>query len=138
MLIKLLLKYQNAFAIANNFILEENNNVVLLKDFFEKNALLYQYIYSNPFWKYFHRIDDYGLKSKMTFEVAYAGYQNQQESLHLVQLPAKQEKTERDELAEVVECPPPPSCLPSKPTTQNPPKKKDQKTFYWKKSYTFA
>ena len=47
------LKYQNAFDIVNYFILEENNNFVLLKDFFKKNALLYQYIYSNLFPKYF-------------------------------------------------------------------------------------
>ena len=47
------LKYQNAFDIVNYFSLEENNNFVLLKDFFKKNALLYQYIYSNLFPKYF-------------------------------------------------------------------------------------
>ena len=28
----------------------------------------------------------------MAFEIAFAGYQNQQENLHFVQLPVKQEK----------------------------------------------
>ena len=81
---KLSLKYQNAFDIINNFILEEKNNFVLLKELFKKNALLYQYIYSNLFPKYFRRIDNYVVKSEMAFEVAYAGYQYQEESLHFV------------------------------------------------------
>ena len=71
---KLLLKYQNAFDILNNFIMEDNNNFVLLKEYFKKNALLFQYIYSTLFPKYFCRVDDYGIKSKLVFEVAHAGY----------------------------------------------------------------
>ena len=54
----------------------------------------------------------------MAFEVAYTGYQNQQENLCLMQLLAKQETIQIDELVEIVQCPMPPSCLPSKPTTQ--------------------
>ena len=77
---KLSLKYQNTFDIINNFILEENNNFMLFKEFFKKNALLFQYIYSDIFLKYFCRRDDYGVKSKMAFKAAYAGNQNQQES----------------------------------------------------------
>ena len=132
---KLSLKYQNAFDIVNNFILEENNNFALVKDFLKKNALLYQYIYSNPFPKYFCRIDDYGVKSKMAFKVAYAGYQNQQESLRFVQLPVKQEKIEADELVEVVERPPPPLYFPSKPTTQKPKKRKIKTLFLSRKKF---
>ena len=60
----------------------------------------------------------------MAFEVAYAVYQNQHESLRFVQLSVKQEKIETAELAEVVECLPPLSCSPSKPTTQKPKKRK--------------
>ena len=74
---KLLLKYQNAFDIISNFILVESNNFVSFKEFFKKYVLLYQYIYSNLFPKYFCRIDNYDVTSKMAFEVAYAGYQNQ-------------------------------------------------------------
>ena len=72
----------------------------------------------------------------MAFEVAYAGHQNQQESLCFVQFPAvKQEKTEIDETIEVVECPPLP-CSPSKLLHKNI-KKKDIKTLklLQKKSY---
>ena len=57
-----------------------------LKECFKKNAILFQYVYSTLFWKYFCRIDDYGVKSKLAFEVAHAGYQNQQENLRFVQL----------------------------------------------------
>ena len=38
------------------------------------------------FPKYFCRVDDSGMKSKLAFEVARAGYRNQQESLRFVQL----------------------------------------------------
>ena len=73
---KLLLKYQNTFDILNNLILEDNNNFLLLKKYFKKNTLLCQYIYSTLFPKYFCRVDDYGIKSKLAFEVAHGGYQN--------------------------------------------------------------
>ena len=104
-----MLKYQSAFDILNNFILEDNNNFLLLKEYFKKNALLYQYVYSNLFPKYFCRVDDYSVKSKLVFEVAQAGYQNQQQSLSFVQLPVKQEQPEIvDEVVEIVETSTPP------------------------------
>ena len=65
--------------------MEDNNNFLLLKDCFKKNALLYQYIYSTLFPKYFCRVDDYGIKSKLAFEVAHTGYRKQQETLRFVQ-----------------------------------------------------
>ena len=58
----------------------------MLKEYFKKNALPFQYVYSAPFPKYFSRVDDHGIKSKLAFEVALAGYRNQQESFHLLQL----------------------------------------------------
>ena len=107
---KLLLKYQNAFGILNNFILEDSNNFLLFNKYFKKNALLYQYVYSNLFPKYFCRVDDNGVKSKLAFEVAQAGYQNQHQSLSFVQLPAKQEQPEMvDEVVENVEKSTPPA-----------------------------
>ena len=48
--------------------------------------ILFQYVYSTLFPKYFFRIDDYGVKSKLAFEVTHACYQYQQENLHFVQL----------------------------------------------------
>ena len=51
--------------------------------------------------KYFCRVDDYGIKSKFAFEVAHAGYQNQ-ESLHFahLQLPVVVVKQEQNEIAD--------------------------------------
>ena len=118
------------FDIINNFILEEYNNFLLLKEFFKKNAFLYQYIYSSFFPKYFCRVDDYGVNNKIAFDVAYAGHQNQKRNLRFVQLFVKHEQTETDEVGEVVEFPPPlpsPSCSPSKQTTQKTKKKKKKK-----------
>ena len=102
---KLLLKYQNAFDILNNFISEDNSNFLLYKECLKKNALLYQFIYSTLFLKYFRRVDDYSIKCKLAFEVAHAGYQNQQESLHLVQLqpPVAAVKQEQNEIVDEAE-----------------------------------
>ena len=56
------------------------------------------------FPKYFSRVDDYGVKRMLVFEVAQAGYQNQQQSLSFVQLPDKQEPPEVVyEVVEIVE-----------------------------------
>ena len=83
-------------------------------EYFKKNALLYQYIYSTLFPKYFCRVDDYGIKSKLAFEVTHTGHQSQQQSLYFVQLPVKQEQTvtqeqtEIDQAIEVVETSTPP------------------------------
>ena len=55
--------------------MEDNNNFLLLEEYFKNNALLYQQTYSTLFPKYFCRVDNYGIKSKWTFEVAHAGYQ---------------------------------------------------------------
>ena len=123
---KLSLKYQNTFDILNNFILEDNSNFLLLRGCFKKNALLYQYIYSAPFLKYFCRVDNYGMKSKLTFEVAHAGYWNQQESLRFVQLQSlpvevKQEQNEIVDEEAVVEVT---ELVPSKSTTLQKTKKR--------------
>ena len=83
---KLTLKFQNGNEIVNNLILEDANNFSWLKECFKKNVVLFQYVYSTLFPKYFCRIDDYGVKSKLAFEVAHAYYQNQQENLCFVQL----------------------------------------------------
>ena len=61
----------------------------------------YCIIHSILFWKYFCRVDDYGIKSKFPFEVAHAGYQNQ-ESLNFahLQLPVVVVKQEHNEIAD--------------------------------------
>ena len=83
--------------------------------------------------KYFCRLDDYGIKSKFAFEVAHAGYQNQ-ESLHFahLQLPVVVVKHEQNEIedkaaAKVVEI--------TSTTVQKSKKKNKKQTFLQKKSY---
>lgn len=82
---KLSLKYQNVSHILNCFILEDNTNFSKLKDYFKKNALIFQFVYSTLFPKYICRVDNYGVKNKLTFEVAHTGYQNQKENLGVLQ-----------------------------------------------------
>ena len=124
---KLSLKYQNTLELLNNFILEDNDSFLMLKEHFKKNDLLYQYIYFTLFPEYFCRVDDHGVKSKLAFEVAHTGYRNQQESLLFVHLQrslveVKQEQNETD-LVEVIESTPPTLPLKSK-TVQKSKKRK--------------
>ena len=51
---------------------------------------MFHYVYSSLFPKYFCRVDDYSIKNKLFFEVAYAAYQNQQKVI--VQLPEPQQQ----------------------------------------------
>ena len=122
---KLSLIYQNAFDILNNFVLEDSENFLLLKEDFKKNALLNHYIYSALFPKYFCRVDDYGIKSKLPFEVAHAGHRNQQESLHFVQLqsPLVEVKQEQNEIVDGVAAVKVAKTAPSKSTTTQKSKK---------------
>ena len=52
-----------------------------LKEYFKRNAHIYRYIYATLFPKYVCRADDYGVKSKVAFNIAYAGYKNKQENI---------------------------------------------------------
>ena len=47
---------------------------------------MFHYVYP----KYFCRVDDYSIKNKLSFEFAYAAYQNQQKAI--VQLPEPQQQ----------------------------------------------
>ena len=81
---KLSLKYQNASKIVNNFINENNEHFLILKEYFKRNALIYQYIYASLFPKHFFRVDDYGVRGKLAFDIAYGSYKNQQKDIYLI------------------------------------------------------
>ena len=53
---------------------------------------MFQYVCSTLSPKYFCRIDDHGIRNKLAFEVAHAGYQNQKESLQLLHLQQQQQQ----------------------------------------------
>ena len=102
---KLSLKYQNASEIANDFVVENNEHFLKLKEHFQRNALFYQYIYPLLFPKYVCRVDDYSVCSKVAFDIAYGNYKNQQENMHFVrEMPIKQNVVKTSEMVEM--CPP--------------------------------
>ena len=87
---KLSLKYQNGSEIVNDFIVENNKHFLRLKEYFKRNALISHYIYALSSPKYFCRVDDYSVRSKLAFDVAYGGYKNQQENIHFIrEMPIK-------------------------------------------------
>ena len=117
---KLSLKYQNPSEIVNDFIVENNKQFLNLKECFKRNALIYQYIYALPFPRYFCRVEDYSVRSKLAFDVAYGGYKNQQENMHFIcEMLIKQEVVENSEVVETY-LPPP---LPLSPPTPEAEKK---------------
>ena len=59
------------------------------------------------FPKYFCRLDDYGVKSKVAFETAYGDYKNEKENMLFVcEMPIIEEVLETSEVVET--CQPPP------------------------------
>ena len=92
---KLPQKYQNTSEIVNDFIVENNQHFPKLKEYFKRNAQVYQNIYATFFLKYFCRVDDYGVKRKVTFDIAYRSYKNKPEKIHFIlEMPIKQEVVE--------------------------------------------
>ena len=79
---KLSLKYQNASEIVNDFIIENSEHFPRLKEYFNRNMQVYQYIYATLFSEYFCWVDDYSVKSKVAFGIAYGVYKNEQENIH--------------------------------------------------------
>ena len=74
------------------------------RKYFKRNVQVYQCIYAMLFSKGFCRVDDYGVKSKVAFDIAYVGYKNEQENIHFIrEMPIKQEATETSEVVEM--CP---------------------------------
>ena len=99
---KLPQKYQNTSEIVNDFIVENNQHFLKLKEYFKRNAQVYQYhTYATFFLKSFCRVDDYGVKIKVAFDIAYRSYKNKQEKIHFIrEMLIKQEVLETSEVVE--------------------------------------
>ena len=99
---KLPQKYQNTSEIVNDFIVENNQHFLKLKEYFKRNAQVYQYhTYATFFLKSFCRVDDYGVKIKVAFDIAYRSYKNKQEKIHFIrEMLIKQEVLETSEVVD--------------------------------------
>ena len=71
---KIKIKYQDAKDIMIAFLFNDPNNINILSDFLEKNAILYQFLFGNLFPKCFCRINDYGINAKTLFNTYYHNY----------------------------------------------------------------
>ena len=89
---KLTLKYQETYDIVNNFVAADNKHFPFLREYLKKNAEVYQYLYAMLYPKYFCRIDNRGVKSKLAFDLVFAGYKNEQKNVYFP--PVKQEVIE--------------------------------------------
>ena len=74
---KIKIKYQDAKDIIIEFLFNDPNNIIILSDFLEKNAILYQFLFGNLFPKCFCRINDYGINAKTLFNTYYHNFQVQ-------------------------------------------------------------
>ena len=71
---KIKIKYQDAKDIMIAFLFNDPNNINILSDFLEKNAILYQFLFGNLFPKCFCRINDYGINAKTLFNSYYHNF----------------------------------------------------------------
>ena len=71
---KIKIKYQDAKDIIIAFLFNDPSNIIILSDFLEKNAILYQFLFGNLFPKCFSRINDYGINAKTLFNKYYQNF----------------------------------------------------------------
>ena len=93
-LISTKLEYQDVLERVKSFC-DDKENYEQMRLYLEKNARLYQFVYANLFPKYFSRIDDYGIGSKLEFENIFKSWLNQKNfSWQLPLYDLKEGKTE--------------------------------------------
>ena len=68
------IKYHDAKDIMITFLFNDPNNLNILSDFLEKNAVLYQFLFGNLFPKCFCRVNDYGIRAKTLFSTYYHNF----------------------------------------------------------------
>ena len=71
---KIKIKYQDAKDMMIAFLFKDPTNIIVLSDFFKKNAILYQFLFGNLFPKCFCRINDYGINAKTLFNSYYHNF----------------------------------------------------------------
>ena len=81
-LIKIKIKYQDAKDIMIAFLFNDPTNIIILSDFLEKNAILYQFLFGNLFPKCFSRINDYGINAKTLFNRYYRNFHVQKNMIN--------------------------------------------------------
>ena len=81
-LIKIKIKYQDAKDIMITFLFNDPSNIIILSDFLEKNAILYQFLFANLFPKCFSRINDYGINAKTLFNRYYRNFYVQKNTIN--------------------------------------------------------
>ena len=89
---KIKIKYQDAKDIMIAFS-NDPTNLLVLSDFLEKNAILYQFVFGNLFPKCFARINDYGINAKTLFSSYYHNFKAQR---NIINWQIKEEKQEED------------------------------------------
>ena len=81
---KIKIKHQDGKNIISEFLKKDANNLIVLSGFLQKNAILYQYLFSNLFPKCFSRVNDYGISAKTLFNKYYHNFHLQRNMLDFV------------------------------------------------------
>ena len=90
---KIKVKYQDAKDIMIAFSHDPTNGIVL-SDFLEKNAILYQFVFGNLFPKCFARINDYGINAKTLFSSYYHNFKTQKNIINWQKKKEEEEKVD--------------------------------------------
>ena len=95
---KIKVKYQDAKDIMIAFLFSDPANINILRDFLQKNAILYQFLFGNLFPKCFCRINDYGINAKTLFNTYYHNFSIQKNFINWQnKVEEEQEKKEEKE-----------------------------------------
>ena len=78
---KIKLRFQDTVEIIKSFT-DDADTYQQIRDAIKRSATTFQYLYANLFPRYFSRIDDYGIRCKLTFENHYKFYQSQKNLLN--------------------------------------------------------
>ena len=98
---KLKLKFQDAAENVKSFV-DESKRFQQLQAFLRKNIRVFQFVYANLFPRYFSRIDDYGIQSRLEFDNLYKNYSAQKNIFNWQYSASNIIKNEETDSAEVI------------------------------------
>ena len=105
---KLRLRFQDNIEIAKRYT-DNQSGFQMLSDVLRKHARVFQFVFGNLFPRYFSRINDYGIQSKLEVDNLYQTYQTQKDfwqyarSQANTEVVVKPEPIDKAELIEVID-----------------------------------
>ena len=92
--------FHEATEIVKSFA-DESSRFEQLKHFLRKNARAFQFVYANLFPRYFSRVNDYGIQSRLEFDNVFKTLLSQRNMLNWYSMQNSNIKTDEEEVASI-------------------------------------